>query len=500
MSAVLRHLAVRLWATALLGSVLCMMVLPFWQSVLKVQWVAIPVIVMLSLCFVLLGWGMNRHGSARIRRLLDEAGAWERAGDRETAHEALEGVVAVFDSFWLSPLGRHKIESMITGRLARFYLSQPSSRPRAQLMVHQYLMRHPDDIAVVRSWLAQIVADPNTHARYDMLAAKISEALPDDPDVQQLLMDYYLGAQRSDFDAIQTYHRVWQLNAALPDTVVRALARVLLQNKRLNDWTLEVYLKGYDTGDPYCLEGVAAACRYLRPHPGNRHILTQARSLCESLEADFMSKALGRFKPLAVAAQPISPAPLKSKAARRPLSATLGLTSVPRLVTAAAQMRQGVSGLISGAAKAIRHAKRRPWPRHPFKPVLLKPVMGVVLLVLAVGVTLLVGYRYQHHQKPNPDIPAVAEAPPPRVDLPFTIQVAAYLKPDDAQRYVAQLISQGLEAFSTQAVSARRKWYQVKVSRFETKPQAQLYGEKLKSQGLIDDFYVANYQQPPATP
>jgi len=87
------------------------------------------------------------------------------------------------------------------------------------------------------------------------------------------------------------------------------------------------------------------------------------------------------------------------------------------------------------------------------------------------------------------------EAPPPEVDLPFTIQVAAYLKPEDSQRYVDHLISQGLEAFSTQAVSARRKWYQVKVSRFETKHQAQLYGEKLKSQGLIDDFYVANYKQ-----
>ena len=50
MNAVLRHLAIRLWATALLGSVLCMMVLPFWQSMLKVQWVIVPVILILVLC------------------------------------------------------------------------------------------------------------------------------------------------------------------------------------------------------------------------------------------------------------------------------------------------------------------------------------------------------------------------------------------------------------------------------------------------------------------
>ena len=490
MSAVLRHMAIRLWATALLGSVLCMMVLPFWQSVLKVHWVAIPVIFILGLCYVLLGWGMNRYGDARVQRLINEAGAWERAGDRETAQDTLEQAVAVFDSFWLSPLGRHKSEPVITGRLARFYLSQPPSHPRAQLIVYQYLMRHPNDISVVRSWLAQVVADPHTHARHDVLAAKISDALPDDLDVQQLLMDYYLGARRCDFDAIQTYRRVWQLKSEFSDMVLHALARVLLQNNQLNDWALEVYLKGYNTGDPYCLEGVAAACRYLRPHPGNRHILAQARSLCESLEADFIEKAIGRFKPLAVAPQLGPSAPQKPKAAQRPLRSTRRLGSAIRLSTGVDQMRLWGSKFVYFTASLMRHGRRIPWPLHQ-----LKPVMGVVLLVLAVGVTLLAGYRYQHHQKAKPDTPAVVEAPPPRTDLPFTIQVAAYLKPEDAQRYVAQLISRGLEAFSTQAVSARRKWYQVKVSRFETKHLAQLYGEKLKSQGLIDDFYVANYQQ-----
>ena len=77
---------------------------------------------------------------------------------------------------------------------------------------------------------------------------------------------------------------------------------------------------------------------------------------------------------------------------------------------------------------------------------------------------------------------------------PFTIQVAAYLNPEDAKRYVSQLKKLDLDAFSTQAVSAQRKWYQVKVSSFETKLSAQEYGQKLKSQGVIDDFYVANFQ------
>ena len=76
---------------------------------------------------------------------------------------------------------------------------------------------------------------------------------------------------------------------------------------------------------------------------------------------------------------------------------------------------------------------------------------------------------------------------------PFTIQVAAYLKREDAQSFADNLKQSGVEAFFTQAKSANRTWYQVKVSHFATKEAARAYGESLKNKGLIDDFYVANY-------
>ncbi|MBR9979519.1 MAG: SPOR domain-containing protein, partial [Desulfatitalea sp.] len=43
------------------------------------------------------------------------------------------------------------------------------------------------------------------------------------------------------------------------------------------------------------------------------------------------------------------------------------------------------------------------------------------------------------------------------------------------------------------AASGSRTWYQVKVSHFPTRDQARQYGEQLKTKGLIDDFYVANF-------
>jgi cell division septation protein DedD len=75
----------------------------------------------------------------------------------------------------------------------------------------------------------------------------------------------------------------------------------------------------------------------------------------------------------------------------------------------------------------------------------------------------------------------------------FTIQVAAYLKPEDAQSYVDRLKNQKIEAFWTKATGGNRTWYQVKVARFVTRDEARTYGEALKGKGVIDDFYVANY-------
>jgi cell division septation protein DedD len=120
---------------------------------------------------------------------------------------------------------------------------------------------------------------------------------------------------------------------------------------------------------------------------------------------------------------------------------------------------------------------------------------AIGIAIGAVGVVMVVVGRQMIETPVEPPDPIVVpvEAPLPVKD-PFTIQVAAYLKSDDAQRFVDQLKQHGLDAFWTEATSANRKWYQVKVSHFATKAQAMQYGRELKSKGLIDDYYVANYK------
>jgi len=78
------------------------------------------------------------------------------------------------------------------------------------------------------------------------------------------------------------------------------------------------------------------------------------------------------------------------------------------------------------------------------------------------------------------------------IPKPFTIQVAAYLKQTHANRYVDVLKKKGIDATVKKAVGGGKTWYLVRVSEFADKASAASYGQKLKKQKIIDDFFVNN--------
>jgi hypothetical protein len=79
-----------------------------------------------------------------------------------------------------------------------------------------------------------------------------------------------------------------------------------------------------------------------------------------------------------------------------------------------------------------------------------------------------------------------------KVRMPFTIQVAAYLKQIHADRYVDSLRKRQIEADVKRTEGGGKTWFVVRVSQFADKKSAAAYGVKLKQQGLIDDFFVNN--------
>jgi cell division septation protein DedD len=92
--------------------------------------------------------------------------------------------------------------------------------------------------------------------------------------------------------------------------------------------------------------------------------------------------------------------------------------------------------------------------------------------------------------------PPTVTTPPPAKPMPFTLQVAAYLKPEHAEHYLEKLRQQGLDAYVIQAHGDEKTWYQVRIAHFPDKQTARTFGIELKGKGIIEDFYVARKPSP----
>ncbi|CCK78742.1 conserved uncharacterized protein [Desulfobacula toluolica Tol2] len=78
------------------------------------------------------------------------------------------------------------------------------------------------------------------------------------------------------------------------------------------------------------------------------------------------------------------------------------------------------------------------------------------------------------------------------IPKPFTIQVSAYLKQQYADKYVERLKKKGVKAMVKKVVGGGKTWFVVRISEFVDKKSAKAYGQKLKQQNIIDDFFVNN--------
>ncbi len=112
--------------------------------------------------------------------------------------------------------------------------------------------------------------------------------------------------------------------------------------------------------------------------------------------------------------------------------------------------------------------------------------LGVAVVFLGFMVNTV---AHLFHAAPKP-----VEVKKVEVEIPkgFTIQVAAYLKKNHADAYVAKLKGKGLDAYVYKADGGGRTWFIVRISRFADKKSAADYGNGLKRQHLIDDFFVDN--------
>lgn len=479
----------RLWVTAFLGAIIGMLLLPWWQRLWGVDWLMAPAAVMMAAIFIALGWGMNRMGSYFITQQLKEAAVWERAGLIPETRSAFEQAAALFDSFWLSPARRKSDYFRISNRMARFYLGRPVLDAYSRSVLAAHLKSYAHDDAVAEGWLSHMLGIQEIFPEEYEAAASVGEALQDFPKIQWGLFQFYLKDGQTDFNALKVYRRICQQKSSLSEVGLSKLSRLLLDHAMLNDWCLRIYLKTYDTSRPECVEGLAAAVRWLPETVDNAADLAAAKKMVADLPQDRMDYLTRRFNKYSEMQLPGS-----QTSRRAPVNYAAGVDSLRRRATVLVRLAgrgsqgaiQSIYGFSRGVVVLLRQSGR-------FRKACIAG--GVCFLMAWMGI--LAWRSRQNGPEENVPLgtPPVVEQLAPIVTDPFTIQVAAYLNPDDAKSYVEMLKGKGLDAFRTQATSARRVWYQVKVSHFPTKAQARQYGDQLKSKGLIDDFYVANYQR-----
>lgn len=477
MLSILKHITARIWLTVFFGGVACLWVLPSIQSRIGLDWVLLPVVFILVITFALIGWGSTRWGLGAVDRLIHEAGIFERDGMVFEAENRFRRALAVFDSFLISPLAKKQKAGELTARLARFYLARARKTADAEIFLLSYLKANPQDEEVAENWLQQVESHGGLREEHQDLAYLIGAAQPKNLTVQSVLARYYLMLERTDFPALQTYRRVLASDRPLPADFRKNLADLFLRERRADEWALAIYLKAIEESEQRSeiLKGIAACVRWIPLSERSKPLLQQAYAYLEGMDAAEIKKMSAGFKPpVPPAEQPV----VKKKRA-------------PFMQTAGAVLQtfyEDVAALPVWLSRQVRCALQSKKARQ---------VSGAILLAgLAAAVVVLVINTVGHLVKSETPAALKIEKAPEKITDPFTLQVAAYLKPSHAKNFVETLKKQGLDAYWREAISANKKWYQVRISHFPDKKAARDFGESLKTKGIIDDYFVANFVAP----
>ena len=471
-------MTVRLWSAVLFGGLASIWLLPAFQHHLGVDWLVLPVLIILAAFYWGTGWLANLLGLSRIRQLIQNAGACERDGMYAEAELSFLHAAAVLDSFLISPLEKRKYTPLLASRLARFYLARADKSEATEAFLTSYLSNYPEDETVAEAWINEMESMGGLRMEHQKLAHKLGAALPKNSSIQIALARFYLLFERTDFPALHTYRQVINSDGPLPPEMVDSLSGLLLTERRADEWSLRVYLMAFERShSSELLKGIAACLRWTRPTERNRDLLQKARSLLTGIAKEDLIEMTSGFtipRPL----PPVDKVQPKrkidwQKSVRVWLSAAFSLPTV----MAAYFHRQ-----IHAVTKRMRQSRKAG-----------RTLKWLLFGCVALATVLLIFNTVGHLARKDKVDPEVVAAKSAVVSDPFTLQVAAYLKPEHAVKYVASLKKEGLEAYWQEAVSGKKKWYQVRISHFADKASARAFGEKLKSKGIIDDYYVANY-------
>jgi len=436
----------------------------------------------LILAFLAAGWMMNRIGERAILKYTILAMELERTGSTEEAEAMYEKVVSLFDSFLVSPRLRKQYSRQVLEQIAHFYLAKADRKPESERYIVSHLSGQPDDREAAETWLHQAGGRGWLPEGYLELAARIGDAQPKNRRIQHLLARFYITEERTDFAALQTYRRVMEQDGPQASKLAIRLASIFLREGRADEWAMAIYIQACqdDGKNPELLGGIAASMHWIEETDQSRELFEKGRRLIAGEDSTRLENMRLRFNPPGPEPLPEIPEDTRISGAAAFTALWRGLVAVLKGCGAAAH---SIYGLGEKAVHLFRTSLR-------FRRAVQWTLIGMVA-VIAVA---LVIHTATYLIKPESGGETKALTFP--VEGRFTVQVAAYLKPEHAEWFMAKLREKGIAAYWVQTKRGGKNWYQVRVSRFPDKASARAYGESLKAQGIIEDFYIANFVPP----
>jgi tetratricopeptide (TPR) repeat protein len=465
---------------------LCLWILSQWE---KTGGLAVPLAVLAAL-FILgyaaSGWMGSQLALRMIPSLLHEAGIWERTGEMDKAEHAYQKALSLYDSFLVAPAKRRSGLPTVVARMARMYAAQTEKHETADGFLERYLEIDPSDTEIVQTWLQARAYHGGLTPQQQELGARIGDAHANNLTIQMTLARLYLRAKQTDFPALQVYRRVMTASEEKFAALAVDLSRVFLAEGRSDEWALPVYLQAarQDSSWEALRCGLAACLRWILPSERNAEWLSQARNIIGAVDDDTLVRMSSGFVPPSgsyrIESLPQSPA------------AFSGLPRLGRSWGALQTWGVHFTGSIGKRFTTIARTLRRSPRLRRGITWSLTSGLGILVIVFLINT---VGYLTPSPApEPPPALKPVETPPPP--PMPYTLQVAAYLKPEHAERYLEELRKQSIDVYVVKAHSNDKTWYQVRIAHFPNKAEALTYGSTLKAKGLIEDFYVAKDQNP----
>ena len=498
-------MAIRIWISIFFWMLFAIWIFPLLQKVIGIQWLIIPAILLLIVIFIFAGVIMKQIAYVRIDRLLKDVSVRERAGMVVEAGKAINDAVAIFDSFLLSPKSRMAYYDKLLIKAAQHRMSRGSKSIALDKWVFSYLDRFPEDEDAAQIWLQSALESDYVPPKYFELIGKLSKRQPGNKGLQHLLGRVYLSEGRTDFEALQVYRRILEADGYSDSNFLNELAHLLAVEGLSDEWALGIYLKAYPKSpdSPQILQGILACVQNISDHEHNRLLLIRARDLLakktlSQADSEEIEGTLQMLQPTKKLVPMESENPLTVSESNTTIIPTKLLTTKVSIKhrqnqqAAHIQLWHTVRKVIYVIVDQSRElfANVSIYIRRGNSYSMLRwVVIGTILsgfMFLIVNITSTPSKNYQSEKPPSAALETKAN--------PFTIQVAAFMSQSEAKKYIQKLKQHNLNVYMTEAQLRDKKWYQIRISHFTDPKEAKIFGETLKSKGIIDDYYVAHFK------